>query len=119
MTVATTLWPLGTPRGRVAIQPVASRPAASATQVLGVGQTISPAFARAAALSVDLVWDEDQWLALEPVTQMFGEGGTPLEAYEDLMGSLRSYRESLKAGGSRLAPRLLGHLELLEATLGR
>jgi hypothetical protein len=79
----------------------------------------SPQVVTIRGLSVHVAWDDDQWLAIEIATQMFGEGDTPDEAYRDLFQSLKTYRSELQADASPLAPRLFRHLQLLDAALDR
>jgi hypothetical protein len=71
-----------------------------------------------ASLTVQVFWDDDQWLAIEAFTDAFGEGDTPAEAQKDLLDSLHEYRRALGAEPGPLSDRLADHLRLLNAALG-
>ncbi len=68
---------------------------------------------------VEIVWDEDQWVATEAATQIFGEGDTVAEANADLFASLSAYHQALAGERGKLSPRLEEHLMLLDAVLGK
>ena len=65
---------------------------------------------------VPVVWDVDQWVALEEITGFYGEGDTPNAAVSDLLETLVDHVRDLVAHTGRLAPEYtrqlsaLGHL---------
>jgi hypothetical protein len=69
-------------------------------------------------LRVTLVFEDNQWIAQEAFTAMFGEGDTQEAAMEDLFGSLTALFQELDANQDDLAPRLKGQLRELRALFG-
>lgn len=67
-------------------------------------------------LEIVVEWDADQYVAVEGLTNMFGEGDSPPEALEDLVLSLRELRDALAIDDGRLAPDLQEQLEVLRAS---
>jgi hypothetical protein len=59
----------------------------------------------------------DEYVALEPVTGMYGEGDTAEEALADLLGTLATVWRDLRMQRDRLAPDLRADLEFLDRTL--
>lgn len=68
-------------------------------------------------LQLHVEWDEDEWVATEPETGMFGEGDTPTEALDDLVVSLGRLRDELRANVGNLGSGLAENLAFLEASL--
>lgn len=56
---------------------------------------------------------EDYFAAMEDTANQFGEGDTAAEALDDLLVSLREYREDLQASDSVLLPHQKQHLSYL------
>ena len=69
-------------------------------------------------LRFQIVFEEDQWVAVEQVTGTFGEGDSPDAAVDDLRQSLSQLRSELRAHADDLSPRLLYQLAALEGAFG-
>ncbi len=80
-----------------------------------VNLTIQPLGDR---LSVEIVFDEGQWVAVEGFTGMFGEGDTKDEAFADIVRGLFKLRAELAAHRDSLSARLRDRLAALEAVIG-
>lgn len=80
-----------------------------------VSRTIQPLGQR---LSVEVNYDEEQWVAVEAHTGMFGEGDTRTAALDDLTHGLFELRTELANHRESLAPRLRGELAAIEAYIG-
>lgn len=64
-------------------------------------------------LQYGVIYDQDQWVATEEVTGMYGEGDTPDDAYHDLAASLRELRGHLEHYEAQLTNSLSSQLALL------
>lgn len=69
-------------------------------------------------LSIQIEFDEGQWVAVERYTGMFGEGDTRDDALADLARGLNGLRHELAMNRVNLAPRLQGQLAAIEAAIG-
>jgi hypothetical protein len=69
-------------------------------------------------VSVEIVYDEGQWVAVEGFTGMFGEGDTKSEAFTDLMRGLVDLRQELALHREALTPQLRDQLAAIEAVIG-
>jgi hypothetical protein len=61
---------------------------------------------------------DDQWLAEESFTAMYGEGDTQEQAWDDLVRSLLHLMADLGTNAATLSPRLKDQLRELEVVLG-
>lgn len=80
-----------------------------------VSLTIQPLGDR---LRVTIVYEDDQWVAVEGYTGMFGEGDTKGEAVADLGRGLVGLREELAMHREDLTERLQDQFAALEAVIG-
>ena len=69
-------------------------------------------------LRVEVAFEDDQWVAQEVMTAMFGEGDTKDAAIADLMQTLGSLYSELNGHQADLAPRLKTQLRALRAVFG-
>jgi hypothetical protein len=70
---------------------------------------------RAGGLTVEFVHEEGEFVALEPVTGMFGEGETEMDAFSDLLSALGEMRDQLTAEEDVLTVRLANRLDFLRS----
>ena len=56
-------------------------------------------------------WDEDQWVAVDPFTGMFGEGDSYARALASLYQTLTEHRDDLERHAERLAPECADQLQ--------
>jgi hypothetical protein len=79
-------------------------------------QLVQDSFLTLGSLVISIRDDEGEWLAVEHVTSMFGEGDYPDEAFGDLVRSLRELRGHLTRDDGLLTPELQEQLEVLRAS---
>lgn len=63
--------------------------------------------------------EEGAFIVEEPMTGVFGHGGTPEEAFEDFMTAIVEYRAVLLNESPNISQRLRNHLALIERLAGR
>lgn len=68
-------------------------------------------------LVFDVVQEGDEYIATEPQSGMYGEGGNAMEAARSLLSSLRNLRDELRADAKNLAPELQADLAFLDQVL--
>jgi hypothetical protein len=95
-------------------------PGTADSGVTGAGSTrVEPSrdsFLTLGSLMISVREEDGEWLAVEHVTSMFGEGDDPDEAFDDLVHSLRELRGHLTRDDGRLMPGLQEQLEVLRAS---
>lgn len=65
----------------------------------------------------EIVADDDEFVASEPQTGMYGEGDSQEEAVVSLLQSLANLREELRSHGEELSPELRADLAFLNQIL--
>ena len=63
--------------------------------------------------------EEGGFIVEEPMTGVFGHGGTPEEAFEDFMTAIVEYRAVLLNESPNISQRLRNHLAFIERLAGR
>jgi hypothetical protein len=64
-------------------------------------------------LQISVAPEDDQWVAVEYLTSMFGEGDHPAAAVDDLIRSLRELHDDLEAHVGRMVPAFERQLDAL------
>jgi hypothetical protein len=69
-------------------------------------------------LRVRLVYELGEWVALEDVTGLYGEGDSPRRAFNELLGALADLRHDLQLYSGHLADPFERQLGALNRTFG-
>jgi hypothetical protein len=86
------------------------------TQSTHLGEANHDSFLTLGSLMISVREEEGEWLAIEHVTSMFGQGDDPDGAFGDLLESLRELRGHLARDDGRLPRGLQEQLEVLRAS---